>query len=246
MIAGINAALKIKGEDELILERNTSYIGTLIDDLVTKGTKEPYRMMTSRSEYRLLLRQDNADQRLMPIGHKIGLVSDERYEKMLHKKELIEAEIERMQTVTVPPTKEINEMLESVNTTTISTGFKLMELLKRPEITYEMLAPFDKKRPELPESVKEQVEISAKYDGYIKRQLAQVEAFKKLENKKLPENIDYLSIQGLRIEARQKLDTIRPVSLGQASRITGVSPADIAVLVIYLEQNSRKNGAEND
>ena len=246
LVAGINAALKIKGEEPLVLERNTSYIGTLIDDLVTKGTKEPYRMMTSRSEYRLLLRQDNADQRLMPIGNKIGLVSDERYEKMLHKKELIEAEIERLNSVTVSPTQEVNDLLESVNTTKITTGFKLMELLKRPEVTYDMLAIADRNRPDLPDSVKEQVEISAKYDGYIKRQLAQVEAFKKLENKKLPEGIDYLSIQGLRIEARQKLDTIRPVSLGQASRITGVSPADIAVLVIYLEQYSRNNGVKND
>ncbi|MBQ2898039.1 MAG: tRNA uridine-5-carboxymethylaminomethyl(34) synthesis enzyme MnmG [Clostridia bacterium] len=241
LIAGINAALKIKGEEPLILGRNTSYIGTLIDDLVTKGTKEPYRMMTSRSEYRLLLRQDNADQRMMPIGHKIGLVSDERYENMLKKQEMIKNEIERLESVTVAPSKELNDMLEQINTTKITTGFKLMELLKRPEVTYEMLEIVDKQRPNLPESVKEQVEITAKYEGYIKRQLAQVEAFKKLENKKLPEDVDYMSIQGLRIEARQKLNAIRPVSLGQASRITGVSPADIAVLVIYLEQWSRKN-----
>ncbi len=241
LVAGINAALKIKGKDPLVLGRNTSYIGTLIDDLVTKGTKEPYRMMTSRSEYRLLLRQDNADQRMMPIGYQIGLVSSERYENMLKKQELIKAEIERLEGVTVPPSDEINNLLESINTTKISTGFKLMELLKRPEVTYEMLEIVDKNRPNLPDSVKEQVEITAKYDGYIKRQLAQVEAFKKLENKKLPEEIDYMTIQGLRIEARQKLNAIRPVSLGQASRITGVSPADIAVLVIFLEQYSRKN-----
>jgi len=241
LVAGINAALKIKGEEPLVLGRNTSYIGTLIDDLVTKGTKEPYRMMTSRSEYRLLLRQDNADQRLMPIGHKIGLVSDERYENMLQKKAMIEEEIARLESVTVPPSEEFNELLESLNTTKITTGFKLMDLLKRPEITYEMLAMVDKDRPSLPDSVKEQVEITAKYDGYIKRQLAQVEAFKKLENKKLPEGIDYMNIMGLRIEARQKLNDIKPVSLGQASRITGVSPADIAVLVIYLEQLARKN-----
>ncbi len=239
LVAGINAALKIKGEEPLILGRNTSYIGTLIDDLVTKGTKEPYRMMTSRSEYRLLLRQDNADQRLMPIGRRIGLVSDERYEKMLLKKEMIEAEIQRLETTTVPPSKELNDLLDSINTTKITTGFKLMELLKRPEVTYEMLSVADKNRPVLPDSVTEQVEITAKYDGYIKRQLAQVEAFKKLENKKLPDDIDYMEIQGLRIEARQKLNDIKPVSLGQASRITGVSPADIAVLVIYLEQRTR-------
>ncbi len=240
IVAGINAALKIKGEEPMILERNTSYTGTLIDDLVTKGTEEPYRMMTSRSEYRLILREDNADQRLMPIGYKIGLVSEERYKKMLDKKQAIEDEIERLSSKGVGPTKELNEILEKAGGTPLKSGAKLIDLLKRPEVTYNMLAPVDKTRKPLDKYVIEQVEIEVKYEGYIKRQLSQVNEFKKLENKKLPKAIDYNEINGLRLEARQKLSDIRPVSIGQASRITGVSPADISVLIIYLEQYKRK------
>lgn len=241
IVAGINAALKIKGEDEMILPRSSSYIGTLIDDLVTKGTKEPYRMMTSRSEYRLLLRQDNADVRMMPIGHKVGLVSDERYQKMLDKKKRIDNEILRLSEKIASP-KKVNEILVKNGSTEIKTGVKFIELIRRPEITYLSLAEIDNDRPCLSKYEAEEVEIQIKYEGYIKRQLSQVSQFSKMENKKLPTDIDYNSIKGLRIEARQKLDAIRPVSLGQASRITGVSPADIGVLIIYLEQlrNQRK------
>ena len=239
IVAGINAALKIKGEEEMILERNTSYTGTLIDDLVTKGTEEPYRMMTSRSEYRLILREDNADQRLMPIGHRIGLVSDERLQKMQDKVKAIEEEIERLSSKSVGPTDTLNEILEKAGATKVTNGVRLIDLLKRPEVTYNMLEPIDKTRKPLDKYVIEQVEIQVKYEGYIKRQLSQVEAFKKLENKKLPEDIDYNAIHGLRLEARQKLSDIKPKSLGQASRITGVSPADISVLIIYLEQKKR-------
>ncbi len=235
LIAGINAALKLLGREPFILERSQAYIGTLIDDLVTKGTNEPYRMMTSRSEYRLLLRQDNADLRLTPLGHKIGLISDERYEKFLKKREQIDREIARLKKLVFPPSEAVLEVLNSVNCTPIKTGIHADELLKRPEITYESLAPIDKDRTELPKDVCEQVEISIKYEGYINRQLAQAQQFSKLENKKLPKDIDYTKIDGLRLEARQKLDKVRPVSLGQASRISGVSPADIAVLLIYLK-----------
>ena len=241
IVAGINAALKIKGEEKMILPRSSSYIGTLIDDLVTKGTREPYRMMTSRSEYRLLLRQDNADVRMMPVGHRVGLVSDERYQKMLDKKKRIEDEILRLSEKIASP-KKVNELLVKNGSTEIKTGVKFIELIRRPEITYSALAEVDDNRPCLSKYEAEEVEIQIKYEGYIKRQLSQVSQFAKMENKKLPENIDYNSIKGLRIEARQKLDAIRPVSLGQASRITGVSPADIGVLIIYLEQlrNQRK------
>ena len=235
LIAGINAALKLLGRETFILERSQAYIGTLIDDLVTKGTNEPYRMMTSRSEYRLLLRQDNADLRLTPLGHKIGLISDERYEKFLKKREQIDREVARLKKLVFPPSEAVLEVLNSVNCAPIKTGIHADELLKRPEITYDILAPMDKDRPELPKDVCEQVEISIKYEGYINRQLAQAQQFSKLENKKLPKDIDYTKIDGLRLEARQKLDKIRPVSLGQASRISGVSPADIAVLLIYLK-----------
>jgi len=239
LIAGINAALKIKGKEPLILDRSQAYIGTLIDDLVTKGTSEPYRMMTSRSEYRLLLRQDNADLRLTPIGYKIGLISQERYEKFLKKKEMIENEIQRVKSTVIPPTDKVNEFLERKNTSTIKTGVYLADLLRRPELSYDDLAEIDENRPELPFAVKEQVSIQIKYEGYIKRQLEQVEKFKRNEQKKLPPDIDYNSIQGLRIEARQKLSKIRPESIGQASRISGVSPADISALLIYLEQRRR-------
>lgn len=236
LIAGINAARSVLGKEPLVLDRSESYIGTLIDDLVTKGTPEPYRMMTSRSEYRLLLRQDNADLRLTPTGYDIGLISQERYERFLQKKENIEKEIERLGTVVLPPSEKVHAFLKEHNSADISTGIRMSELLRRPEFTYEMLAELDKSRPILTKAEAEQVEIQIKYEGYINRQLRQVSAFRKMEDKLLPETIDYLSIDGLRIEARQKLDKIRPRSLGQASRISGVSPADVSVLMIYLEQ----------
>lgn len=241
LIAGINAAQKVKGKEPLILDRSEAYIGVLIDDLVTKGTREPYRMMTSRAEYRLLLRQDNADLRLTPKGYEIGLISKERYEKFTKKREAIESEIERLKNTIVSPSKEVNELLESKGTSPIKTGVRMSDLLKRPQISYDDLAAIDKDRPELDFAVKEQVSIAIKYEGYIKRQMMQVEQFKKLENKKLPDDIDYNAIHGLRLEARQKLSSIRPTSVGQASRISGVSPADISVLLIYLEQRNRKN-----
>lgn len=235
LIAGINAALKLLGREPFVLERSQAYIGTLIDDLVTKGTNEPYRMMTSRSEYRLLLRQDNADLRLTPLGHEIGLISDERYEKFLKKREAIDSEIARLRKLVFAPSDKINSILEAVGSTPISTGVHADELLKRPQITYDMLREVDPDRPELGRDVKEQVEISIKYEGYIKRQKAQAEQFAKLENRRIPDSIDYKEIKGLRLEAIQKLDKIRPLSLGQASRISGVSPADMAVLMIYLK-----------
>ena len=234
LVAGINAALKLAGREPMILRRSDGYIGTLIDDLVTKGTNEPYRMMTSRSEYRLLLRQDNADERLTPIGRRVGLIGDERYAKFLKKQELINAELSRIEGVTLAP-GDVNPILAAAGTTEISSGARLVEILRRPGISYEMLAPADKNRPDLPADVREEVEIKVKYDGYIKRQLRQAEQFIKLESRPLPNDIDYGAIRGLRIEARQKLDKIRPRSLGQASRISGVSPADISVLIIYLE-----------
>lgn len=235
LVAGINAALKILGREPFVLERSQAYIGTLIDDLVTKGTNEPYRMMTSRSEYRLLLRQDNADLRLTEIGHKIGLISDERYKKFLEKKMAIEKEIQRLEKLVFPPSKTVLEILARVGSTPISTGVRASELLKRPEVSYDDLMEADSERPQLSKEICEQVEISIKYEGYINRQKAQAEQFSKLENKSLPKDIDYNKIDGLRLEARQKLDKIRPLSLGQASRISGVSPADIAVLLIYLK-----------
>lgn len=234
LIAGINAALKIKGEEPFILDRSDGYIGTLIDDLTVKGTKEPYRMMTSRSEYRLLLRQDNADLRLTPKGHKIGLISDERYAKFLAKKEAIEKEIARAKATVIPPSAEVNALLESVNSSPIKSGVHLSELIKRPELDYKILAPIDKDRPKLNEYVEEQAYIQIKYEGYIQKQLDQVEQFKKLENKKIPDGIDFSQIHGLRLEARQKLAKFKPHSIGQASRISGVSPSDINVLLIYL------------
>ncbi len=239
LIAGINAALKILKRKPLILDRSQAYIGTLIDDLVTKGTNEPYRIMTSRSEYRLLLRQDNADVRLTPIGHEIGLIDDERYEKFKQKLEMVENEIQRVMDVTVSP-KEANPVLEKYGSTLITTGTKLANLIRRPELDYEKLKDADRQRPSLPEAVREQVDINIKYDGYIKRQIAQVNQFKKLEKTKLPAGIDYANIHGLRLEARQKLDKIKPVSLGQASRISGVSPADIAVLMVWLEKERQQ------
>lgn len=240
LVAGINAGLKIKKETPLILKRSDGYIGVLIDDIVTKGTNEPYRMMTSRAEYRLLLRQDNADLRLTPIGYRVGLISEKRYNEFKNKKEMIEEEINRLKKTTIKPTDEVNQLLRKFNSSSIDTGVKLGDLLKRTEITYEILQPIDIEREDLPNEVKEEVEIQIKYEGYIKLQEEQVEKFKKLENKVIPEKIRYDEIKGLRLEARQKLDKVKPISVGQASRISGVSPADISVLLVYLEQMKGK------
>ena len=236
LMAAINAVQKLKGKEPVILDRSDAYIGVLIDDIVTKSTAEPYRMMTSRAEYRLLLRQDNADLRLTEIGHEIGLISDERYEKFLNKKQQIEEEIERLKTVNVKPNEENNAYLESLGVSPITEGTKISELLKRSELTYENLKIFDKNRPELDKQVTDEVEIMVKYEGYINMQLKQVEGFKKLERKLLPDDINYEDVKGIRLEARQKLNKFKPYSIGQASRISGVSPADISVLLIYLEQ----------
>ena len=237
IIAGINAALQIEEREPIILHRSDAYIGVLIDDIVTKGTNEPYRMMTSRAEYRLLLRQDNADMRLTQIGYEVGLISKEKYDKFLAKKENIEKEIERLRKTIIKPTAKVNEFLEKNNSSQLKNGIKLVELLKRTELNYEILGEIDNQRPILSSAEQEEVEIEVKYEGYIKLQLAQVEKFKKLENKILPENIDYLNLKGISLEARQKLDKYKPTSIGQASRISGISPADISVLLIYLEQN---------
>ena len=241
IIAGINASQKIKGNKPLILDRSEAYIGVLIDDLVTKGTNEPYRMMTSRAEYRLLLRQDNADLRLTEKGYNVGLISQERYNKFLTKKENVEREIERLKEKTVKPTDDVNTILKKYNSSPINTGTKLSELIKRTELNYKSLEPIDLERPELSKQEAEEVEIQIKYEGYIKLQNNQVEKFKKLEEKKLKEDINYDELKGLSLEARQKLNKIKPLSIGQASRISGVSPADISVLLIYLEQQKRKN-----
>ena len=238
LIAGINAAMEVKGREQLILDRSEAYIGVLIDDLVTKENHEPYRMMTSRAEYRLLLRQDNADLRLRKKGWEVGLIDDETYHKLQEKERRIQEEIERVEHATVGGSAEVQSLLESLNSTLLKSGTTIAELIRRPELNYKVLAPIDKERPELPEDVCEQVEINIKYDGYIRRQMKQVEQFKKLEQKKLPEDIDYEDVGSLRIEARQKLEAYRPVSIGQASRISGVSPADISVLLVYLESRS--------
>ena len=243
LIAGINATRKIDNKEPIILDRSQAYIGVLIDDIVTKGTNEPYRMMTSRAEYRLLLRQDNADLRLTPIGHEIGLISDERYERFLKKKENIEKEIKRLQKLVVKPEEKVNKLLEKSGTSVLTNGTKMSELLKRTEITYEMLAEIDPDRPELTRQEKEEVEIQIKYEGYIKLQEAQVEKFKKLETKLLPEDIDYETLKGISLEGRQKLNKFKPRSIGQASRISGVSPADVSVLLVYLQQ--RKGEEKN-
>ena len=234
LIAGINAALKIRGEEPLILDRSDAYIGVLIDDLITKGTNEPYRMMTSRAEYRLMLRQDNSDKRLTPIGYKIGLISEERYNKFLKKYENIQNEIDRIKKTIIKPSEKLNEILRNAGTTEVNTGFKLVDLIRRTELNYEILAPIDLERPELTKEERDEVNIELKYEGYINLQLEQIEEFKKLEKKIIPENIDYNKVQGIRIEARQKLEKFRPRSIGQASRISGVSPADINVLLIYM------------
>ena len=238
LIAGINAAMEVKGREQLILDRSEAYIGVLIDDLVTKENHEPYRMMTSRAEYRLLLRQDNADLRLRKKGWEVGLIDDETYHKLQEKERRIQEEIERVEHATVGGSAEVQSLLESLNSTLLKSRTTIAELIRRPELNYKVLAPIDKERPELPEDVCEQVEINIKYDGYIRRQMKQVEQFKKLEQKKLPEDIDYEDVGSLRIEARQKLEAYRPVSIGQASRISGVSPADISVLLVYLESRS--------
>lgn len=224
----------------MILDRASSYIGTLIDDLVTKGCSDPYRMMTSRSEYRLLLRQDNADIRLTPTGHEIGLISDERYNALLEKQRMTDEEIKRIWKTNLAPSRELNTFLESAGTEPLSTGIKLAQLLRRPQVSYDSLAPFDPDRPKLPDQVKEQVELQVKYEGYIKIQLEQVEAMRKLESKSLPADTDYSQIRGLRLEAAEKLSRIRPLSVGQASRISGVNPADVNVLLIWLSQQSRR------
>ncbi len=235
LVAGINAAHKALGKGEFTLDRSTSYIGTLIDDLVTKGCRDPYRMMTSRSEYRLILREDNADLRLTEMGYSIGLISQERYDKLQEKIRLIEEETQRISRVGIAPSEELNKALVEAGTAPLGTGCKLSELIKRPQLSYDILAPFDKKRPDLPRQVFEQVEINLKYEGYIKRQLAQVQEQKRLEVKKIPTDIDYDKVTNLRLEAIEKLKKIRPETIGQASRISGVSPADIAVLLIYLK-----------
>ena len=240
LVAGINAALKCKNEGPLILDRASSYIGTLIDDLVTKGCSDPYRMMTSRSEYRLILRQDNADRRLTPIGHKIGLISDERYQKLLDKEKKIEEEISRINSTVIAPCDELNEILVSRGTPELKSGAKLSELIKRPQLNYDILTPFDKNRPDLSRDIFEQAEISTKYDGYIKRQLSQVAEMRRIEAKKLDFINDYKEIQGLRLEAQEKLNKIRPENIGQASRISGVSPADVSVLIIYLSKTEKE------
>lgn len=240
LIAGMNAAMKIKCREQYIPDRTTSFIGTLIDDLVTKGCVEPYRMMTSRSEYRLLLRQDNANERLIPVGHKFGLVSDERYRKFLDRKEMLEKETERIKKATVYPSEELNSMLESKGTSPITQGIKFIELLKRPQIDYRDLIRFDENAPELEHDIIDKLEINIKYEGYIKTQTEKIEQMKRLEEKKLPTDIDYKTISGLRIEAQEKLNKYKPLNIGQASRISGVNPADVSVLLIWL--SGRKHG----
>lgn len=239
LIAGINAAQKIQGKEQLVLDRSQAYIGVLIDDLVTKESHEPYRMMTSRAEYRLLLRQDNADQRLTKIGHEIGLISDERYEKLLEKERQIASEIERVEHTNVGTNEKVQKLLQKYGSTPLSSGSTIAELIRRPELSYEALAPIDPQRPDVSRETAEQVNINIKYDGYIKRQMRQVEQFKKMEKKKIPADLDYDQVKSLRIEAVQKLKEQRPVSIGQASRISGVSPADISVLLVYLEAMRR-------
>lgn len=240
LVAGINAALKVLGKEQIVLDRSESYIGTLIDDLVTKGANEPYRMMTSRSEYRLVLRQDNADERLTPLGYKIGLISEKRYNKYLLKQQQKKLEIKRLKTTVVSPTEEVNKILVSRETSEITTGVHLIDLIKRPQLGYDILKDIDKNRPDLDPNIFEQVEIEIKYEGYIQKQLKQVEQMKKLENKLLPKDFDYKTITGLRLEAQEKLNKIKPLNIGQASRISGVSPADISVLLIWLAQNKQR------
>lgn len=246
LIAGINAARKIQGKTAFTLDRSTSYIGTLIDDLVTKGCSDPYRMMTSRSEFRLILRQDNADERLTPLGYSMGLIDEDRYQKFLLKMGQVAAEKERVSKVSVSPSPELNELLVSRGTSEVSTGTRLLELLKRPQLSYEDLAPFDPERPALPDAVQEQVEIQIKYEGYIKKQFAEVEEMRKLEKQKLPSNLPFEQIDGLRLEAREKLSRVQPENVGQASRISGVNPADISALLIWLAAHKEERNNTND
>ncbi len=243
LVAGVNAALSVKGEQPLILERSGSYIGTLVDDLVSKGCSDPYRMMTSRSEYRLVLRQDNADVRMMPIGRRIGLLSEERYQKMLRKYELVEQEKYRVQHTNLAPSEGLNRLLEEFGTTPLSTGCKVADLIRRPQLGYRQIAEFDPERPALPDDVQEQVEIQIKYEGYIQRQYQAIESAQKLERKALPSDLDYTQIRGLRLEACEKLNKHKPLSIGQASRISGVSPADVTVLIVWLEQHKEGDHA---
>ncbi|HIY17518.1 MAG TPA: tRNA uridine-5-carboxymethylaminomethyl(34) synthesis enzyme MnmG, partial [Candidatus Intestinimonas stercorigallinarum] len=238
LVAGINAALKLLGRPPMVLSRDQGYIGVLIDDLVTKGTNEPYRMMTSRTEYRLLCRQDNADRRLCPVGHEIGLVSDERYRRVLSKYAAVDKEVKRLMSTGAAPSPMLNAMLTERGESPARDGARLADLLRRPRVGYADLAPFDPGRPKLPQEVTEQVEIALKYEGYIARQQRQVEEMRKLETRPLPPDLDYMDISVLRLEARQKLQQIRPLSLGQASRISGVSPADVAALMIWLEHRN--------
>jgi len=244
LIAGINAAMKILGKEPVILDRSQAYIGVLIDDLITKENREPYRMMTSRAEYRLILRQDNADLRLTKIGYKIGLIDEERYQALLKKEESIEKEINRLKNTVIGASEKVQELLKSLNSAPLTTAVTLADLIRRPELSYELLESIDPEREKLPDDVIEQVNINIKYEGYIKRQQMQINQFKKMENKKIPDDIDYFAISGLRIEARQKLDKFRPVSIGQASRIAGVSPADISVLMVYLMQHNSKRKSD--
>jgi tRNA uridine 5-carboxymethylaminomethyl modification enzyme len=246
LIAGINAAMSIKGKEPLILDRSEAYIGVLIDDLVTKGTNEPYRMMTSRAEYRLMLRQDNADERLTEKGYKTGLVTEERYEKYKLKKEIIENEINRIKSVKITPKSEVNEYLESMDSVPLKMPVTLFELLRRPELDYSNTLMLDQERPEIKREIKNYIETIIKYEGYISKQLKQIEQFKKLENKSIPKDLDFMTLSGLSLEAKQKLTIIKPESIGQASRISGVSPSDINVLLIHLEQRKRMNRAEKD
>ncbi len=243
IVAGINAALKIKGKESMILDRASSYIGTLIDDLVTKGCSDPYRMMTSRSEYRLILRQDNADQRLTPIGYKIGLITQERYNALLEKEKLTAEEINRVSKLNISPSEELNKFLEEHGTSILTTGCKMSDLIRRPQLFYNDLAEFDEERPNLPSDVAEQVELQIKYEGYIQKQLQQIEQMRKMESKKLPKDLDYNMIYGLRLEAAEKLNKIKPLSIGQASRISGVSPADISMLAVWLMHEKGENNA---
>lgn len=246
LVAGINAARFVKGLPPMHLTRDSSYIGTLIDDLVTKGTKEPYRMMTSRAEYRLILRQDNADERLTPLGHEIGLISDKRYETFLKKQRAVERELARMEQTVLPPTPELNAILKQNGSAPVQSGARLAELLRRPQISYDLLAPVDLERKPLSQAVREQVEIRLKYDGYIKRQFAQIQDMRRMEQRKIPESVKYQEIRGLRIEARDKLEKIHPISVGQASRISGVNPADIAVLLIYLRAKNEEHPVSHE
>ena len=239
-VAGVNAALKVQGKEPFVLDRASSYMGTLIDDLITKGAFDPYRMMTSRSEYRLVLRQDNADERLTPMGRQLGLIPDRRWEKFQEKQAQKQAELKRVHSTTLPPSEELNAILVSRGTSPLTTGAKLADLLKRPQITYRDLAPVDNGRPDIPEAVLENVEIELKYEGYIRRQRADIEEARRLERKRLPQDLDYTTLNGLRLEAVEKLNKVRPENIGQAGRISGVSPADISVLLIWLSSKERE------